>query len=108
MEQDHTRKAVKVFYSYVDGAHFFVSHEVKGLCAASRDLRAAYRAVGIQLGMLLAKKGEEPRAFEPSVPVEEFEQWAMAQTTPTPSKLTSGAVASWALKKMKNQRMSAL
>jgi hypothetical protein len=89
-------RQVRVQYSYVDGVHFFTSAEVKGLCAASKDLRAAFNAVSLQLNALVR---DEPGSFEPSVPVEKFEQWFKAHHPDPVPELKSGAIAQWALKK---------
>jgi hypothetical protein len=87
---------VKVQYSYVDGVHFFISPEVKGLCAASKDLRAAFNAVSTQLSALVRDETGKPCSFEPSVPVEKFEQWLEAFSPAPVPELQSGAFAQWA------------
>lgn len=73
MENAVSGMVIRVQYARVDGAHFFTSPEVKGLCAAHNDLYVAFSAVGRQLGFLLRKITGSDKPFEPTVPFEELE-----------------------------------
>jgi hypothetical protein len=84
--------AIRVEYRFVGGAHFFTSPDVKGLCAASRDLRAAYRAVGIQLDVLVNDGDGHSGCFQPATSVEEFEERLAKENAPL-----SGVAAKWAV-----------
>jgi len=90
-------KPVLVVYAYIDGAHFFTSLNVKGVCAAHSDLRVAYKEVAIQLSHLLSKDTSNPVSCEPEQPVEEFEHWLEAQKEAPPTRLGNAAMAKWAL-----------
>jgi hypothetical protein len=90
-------KPVLVVYAYIDGAHFFTSLNVKGLCAAHANLEVAYKEVSIQLGHLLSKEPGKPVHCEPEEPVEEFERWLEAQKQARPTRLENAAMAKWAL-----------
>lgn len=72
MPQHTDETVIKVQYSFLGGAHLFKSADVPGLRAASPDLRSAYNAVSIQLGILLTKALGEPMRVAPLMP---FEEW---------------------------------
>ena len=63
---------IKVQYEFVDGAHFFTSPDVKGLCVASTDFAVAYNEVAIQLNELFQHQVGEHRNFQPAVPLEDL------------------------------------
>lgn len=92
------RSIVKVHYAYVDGAHFFTSPEVPGLCAASKDLETAYRSVSPQLSRLVKGPDGKVQDFAPSAPVERFKEWleSRAPRTTIPD-ISDAAVAKWAM-----------
>ena len=90
-------KPIKVLYAYIDGAHFFTSFEVRGLCAASEDLEVAYNEVSFQLGELFSRKLGKRMHFVPQVPLEEFRAWLEAQKEITPASIENAALANWRL-----------
>ena len=92
-----TPKPVQVLYAYIDGAHFFTSFQVKGLCAASEDLETAFNEVSVQLGELLSDQLGKPVECVPQVTLEEFEAWLEAQKGITTESLASAALAKWSL-----------
>ena len=96
---------VTVSYEVVDGWHYFSSSEIPGLCAAGPDLRAVYRAVGIQLGELLAEDQGSTIPFEPAEPVESFEKRLYGHLEPNRPSSIGGAVASWSLTNKKTKMM---
>lgn len=82
-----------VIYQEIDGAHFFTSQEVPGLCAASTDLRVAFEEVAVQLGALLTEKVGAPVVCEPHAGFEQFERWLGNDSNP--SLVAEAAVANW-------------
>lgn len=92
------RSIVKVHYAYVDGAHFFTSPEVPGLCAASTDLDTAYRSVSPQLSRLVKTADGRMQNFVPGAPVERFREWLESRTPKaTIPDISDAAVARWAM-----------
>ena len=97
-----TRSIIKVHYAYVDGAHFFTSPEVPGLCAASTDLETAYRSVSPQLSRLVKGPDGKMQNFVPGAPVERFKEWLESRAPrATIPDISDAAVAKWAM--MTNQ-----
>jgi hypothetical protein len=94
---DVTSKPIRVLYAYIDGAHFFTSFEVSGLCAASEDLEVAYNEVAFQLGFLLSRRHGKEIHVVPQVPLEEFRAWLEAQKEITPASIANAALANWRL-----------
>ncbi|MFO1038107.1 MAG: hypothetical protein U1E45_14820 [Geminicoccaceae bacterium] len=58
-------ETVSVRHDLVDGAHFFTSTAVPGLCAAHQDARTAFAAVAPQLGMIMSRRCGRPVTFNP-------------------------------------------
>jgi hypothetical protein len=95
-------KSLKVKYSFVDGAHFFVSHDKDtiGLCAASADPKTAYLEVSKQLSAIFKHKTGKDWQFKPTVPVEVFVEWVekavyAAALAPKPIIATPSSIVPW-------------
>ena len=92
------KRSVRVEYKEVDGAHFFTSKDVPGLCAASKDLATAYNSVGHQLRRLVRSDSGEQLNFTPALSVDEFiehvESTRPARKIP---EITNAAIMQWAM-----------
>lgn len=93
-------RTISVTYSCRNGVHTFLSDEVRGLWAANPDLEIAYRAVGMQLGILLAPRGAEPVAVEPVATLDQFKRWLAATGRSAEPEITNAAISEWATKRM--------
>lgn len=65
-------KTITVTYKFVDGAHFFVSDEAKGLCAASADLKMAFDDVSVQLKTLAKLNHGRDINYVPAISFDAF------------------------------------
>ena len=88
-------KPIQILYAYIDGAHFFTSLDVKGLCAAHEDLEVAYNEVSVQLSELLSDKFGKPVHCVPQVTLEELESWLEAQKGIPAGPIATAALAKW-------------
>lgn len=87
---------VFVDYACVDGAHWFRSWQVPGLCAANPDLHKAHRAVAFQLARLAEHYlGAKGIVFEPEASAEDFAAWIEEHGESTVLQVRTTAQAIW-------------
>ena len=67
-------QGVNVIYTYVDGAHFFLSNDedALGLCVAHTDLETAYHAVAPTLEKLFKENHGKDVTFAPITSLEDI------------------------------------
>ncbi|QIG92456.1 hypothetical protein [Bradyrhizobium sp. 6(2017)] len=77
-------KSVKVGYSFVDGAHFFVGKDVNtlGLCVAHPKMEVAYHEAQAVLEKLYYLNNGSKKKFVMAMPFEQFAKWASTVNSP--------------------------